>query len=118
MQGQTGSVCAQEQEEYVFDTWACGCIVTCRHSRPLIQGAEDHLGSSLIASAAGNANGTLGNSGEHLLLVEDAGDAVGHVQALQASKGKEGGIDDTLIELPEAGLDVAAEVHDLQCWET
>ena len=75
--------------------------------------AVAYLGGGLIASAAGNANGTLGDSREHLVLVEDAGNAVGHVQALEASKGKEGGIHDALIELPEAGLDVTPEVDDL-----
>mmetsp|Transcript_33342 Transcript_33342/g.79061 ORF Transcript_33342/g.79061 Transcript_33342/m.79061 type:complete len:232 (+) Transcript_33342:333-1028(+) len=72
------------------------------------------LRRSLVARAAGDADGALGDRGEHLLLREDARDGVRHVEALEARERKEGRVHSALVELPQPSLHVPAEVHDLE----
>ena len=58
-----------------------------------------------------NADSTLGNSREHLIPVEDFGNAVGHRHPLQPSKRKERSIDYVVVQLAESGLNVATKIY-------
>ena len=71
----------------------------------------------LVAGAAGDADGALRNRGEHHVRVKHLGRVLGHVHAVETRDGEEGTVDDVLLELADAGLDVAAEVHALEVGE-
>jgi hypothetical protein len=66
----------------------------------------------IVAEALLDADGALGDGGQHLVgLDRGAGDRV-HAEAAQAGHGEEGGAGDALGELAHPGLDVAAELDD------
>lgn len=79
----------------------------------LVVQASQVLLHGLIVGAASNADGTLADSGQHLLNGDDAGGVLGQVQTLQASQSQHGALAGTLLQLAQTGLHVAAEVLNL-----
>lgn len=71
-----------------------------------------HTSCRTAGTAAGggapacNADGALCNSWQHLIDVHDLCDVLGHVQALEARKGQQGGAAVALLQLAQAGLRV------------
>mmetsp|Transcript_20505 Transcript_20505/g.43995 ORF Transcript_20505/g.43995 Transcript_20505/m.43995 type:complete len:289 (-) Transcript_20505:108-974(-) len=66
--------------------------------------------TSLVVAPTLNANCTLGDSREHLRPIQHGRRAILHLHAFQPSDGQQGGIDDAIVELAQAGLNVAPKV--------
>ena len=68
----------------------------------------------LAVGANLDAQGALARGGQHGGGFEDAADAVGHAQALQARRGENDGVVLAFVQLAQAGVEVAAQGFDLQ----
>mmetsp|Transcript_18971 Transcript_18971/g.46586 ORF Transcript_18971/g.46586 Transcript_18971/m.46586 type:complete len:381 (+) Transcript_18971:301-1443(+) len=66
-----------------------------------------------VVGPALDPDGALGDRWEHLVVLDDLRRVLLHVHALEAGEGEHGGVDDVVPELLQAGLDVPAEVLDL-----
>ncbi len=69
-----------------------------------------------VTCAAFDADGPLGDRGQHVGVVDRGGGDVFHAQSVQARHGKEGAFGHTVSQLAQTGLNVAAEFDDLQIW--
>jgi len=67
----------------------------------------------LVVQPRHDADRPLRHRRQHLLAVQDLGDVLRHVQALEPRERQQGGGALPFLELAEARLHVAAEVHDL-----
>ena len=71
----------------------------------------------LVAGAARDADGTLRHRGEHHVHVQHLCGVLRHLHAVQARDRQQRAVHDALLELADARLHVAAEVHALQLGE-
>ena len=69
---------------------------------------------AFVADAAFDANGALGHGGQHIVRRNGAFRDAVHAQAVQARHRKEGCAGHAIVQLFQAGLQVAAEFHDLK----
>mmetsp|Transcript_119490 Transcript_119490/g.320719 ORF Transcript_119490/g.320719 Transcript_119490/m.320719 type:complete len:332 (+) Transcript_119490:431-1426(+) len=84
--------------------------------RLLVRQGPEVVEHPLVVGAALEADGALGDGGQHLPPLQHAGRVLRHVHPLEACVREQSGVDVAALQLAQPGLHVAAEVHALKRW--
>ena len=76
----------------------------------------DVFEGTFVVRSTLDTNGSLCNSGEHFVPVENGCGVFVHIHSLQSSNSQKRGIYNTIVQFSETGLDVSSEVDTFQGW--